>query len=270
MPKRPHKLDLYRLSVQNPLAEVALLHRMYSKPNAGREARILKEDFAGTSIISMAWVAIEPEATAHAVDTHGPTSRWAQRLAKREIGRRADAIQFHVADVREITKPKVDVIAALNFSAFVFHDPTALTGYFKKARQSLRPGGIYIMDVFGGPGAMKTITQSVEIEPPDHEPIGPFEYHWEQRSYDAVTAKIDCRIHYTLSDGQTIQNAFRYDWRLWTLPELSDCLKSAGFSKVQIWCDRYDAKEQQSDGVYQPVKHIPAREDWIAYVVAQR
>jgi hypothetical protein len=108
----------------------------------------------------------------------------------------------------------------------------------------------------------------VEAAPPA------FEYQWEQRDYDAVTGRIDCRIHFVVGgDGgvhRTRRNAFRYDWRLWTLPELIELMREAGFVRAEAWCDRYDARTGQSDGMYRPIARMGAREDWVAYVVGVR
>jgi len=135
---------------------------------------------------------------------------------------------------------------------------------------AMGPGGLLVLDVFGGPGAMRTGIQRRTVTPLDaDEPIPPFTYEWEQRSFDALSGRVDCRIHFDLP-GRRLNNAFRYDWRLWTLPELLDCLEEAGFSRTEVWCDRYDPRQGHSDGIYRPIKSLPAREDWVAYVVGCR
>ena len=70
--------------------------------------------------------------------------------------------------------------------------------------------------------------------------------------------------------GRVLRSAFRYDWRLWTLPELTYLMLQAGFTRAEVWCDAYDPRRRRSDGIYRPRKHMPAREDWVAYVIAVR
>lgn len=267
---KPHRLDLYRLAVQHPEAEVGLLLRAYTHYNDDRMPSRLKEDFAGSSVIASTFVSLDENHRALAVEAHGPTAQWAAKRADRELGERAEDCYIIQADVLEIDSPKVDVIAAMNFSTFIYHDRAALVRYFRAARKSLRPGGILAMDCFGGPGAMRLGVQTRQIQPAAEDGVEQFTYEWEQRSYDAVTGKIDCRIHFALADGSRIDNAFRYDWRLWTLPELQECLLEAKFTCVEVWCDQYDPETGQSDGHYRPISTLPAREDWVAYVIAQR
>ena len=40
-------------------------------------------------------------------------------------------------------------------------------------------------------------------------------------------------IHPTWSGRQVLRRAFRYHWRLWTLPELREMLLVAGFDDVR-------------------------------------
>ncbi|MBB6431415.1 class I SAM-dependent methyltransferase [Algisphaera agarilytica] len=248
--KRPHRLEIYEHAVQQPWAEAALLGRIYEAMNGGESAWLLREDFAGTCSVAASWCESHPERQAMAVELHGPTLRWAQR-------RHAHIEDLHLveADVMQIASPKVDLTAALNFSTFIYHDESALLGYLRHARKGLRPGGVFVMDVFGGPGAQRLGTQT--------RPADGFTYQWEQRAFDPITHRIDCRIHFTLGDGHTIRSAFRYDWRLWTLPELRGLLSKAGFGQVEVW-------SEAKNGRIGPAKRLPAAEDWVAYLVAKR
>lgn len=264
----PHKLELYRLAVQHPLAEVAFAERVFAHYQRGAQpgATRLREDFAGTAAVASAWVALGPERRALAVERHGPTLRWARLRARRELGARARDLHLLQADVMQVTSPRVEIVLALNFSTFIYHDRTALRQYFANARRSLLPGGVLIIDAYGGPGAMRLGTQRRRVAPTDG--IRPFEYAWEQRSYDAVTSRVDCRIHFQQS-GRKIANAFRYDWRLWSLSELVETMLEADFSQAQVWCDRPGRRVERS-GAFAPIRNMPAREDWVAYVVGVR
>ena len=259
----PHKLDFYRLAVQHPLAEAAFLERVY-RHYRGRAATLLREDFAGTAAVAAAWAAMIPDGQALAVERHGSTARWARRRVVRELGERARDVHVVQTDVMKLTRPRVDVIAALNFSTFIYHDRDLLRNYFAHARRSLLPGGVLVIDAYGGPGAMRVGLQRRRVNPLPQEGVGSFEYQWEQRSYDAVTGRVDCRIHFRMSGGRRrlIPNAFVYDWRLWALPELTELMRAAGFKRSEVWCPR-----KVGDSWFQPVRHMDPREDWVAYVV---
>jgi len=257
-----HKLDLYRLAVQHPHAEEAFLARVHRHHNPrGEPATRLKEDFAGSAVVASAWVMAGEDRRAIGVENHGATLRWASRRARREMGYRAEDLHFVEADVLAVERPRVDVVAALNFSVFIYHDRASLVRYFAAARRSLRAGGVLAVDAYGGAGAMRAGVQKRRVVPAAHERAAAFEYQWEQRSYDAATARVDCRIHFRVG-SRVVRNAFRYDWRLWTLPELCEAMRDAGFRKAEVW-----GEGEQRDGKFRVLRSMEAREDWVAYAV---
>lgn len=259
----PHKLALYEAAVQHAAAEVDFMQRAYTHYNDRELPVLLKEDFAGSAGLARMWVQAGDDNQAVTVDRHAPTVRWAARQATRELGHRAADLHLLCDDVLAVRSPRVDVVAALNFSSFYCHTRDDMLAYLRHARRSLLPGGIVVLDAFGGPGAMRVGEQSRGFTLPDGEQGT---YVWQQRNFDAVTDHIDCRIHFHLSAGRSIQNAFRYDWRLWSLPELVDLMQAARFSRVDVWCDARGT----SSGRFAPSRHMAPREDWVAYVVGQR
>lgn len=273
--KSPHRLDLYRLAVQHPEAEVAFLSRAYRHYFPRNEPTRLREDFAGTAAVAGAWVGQSEDHRALAIEKHAPTALWANRYLTRSADRRAGDVHVVVADVLDVATPKVDVVAALNFSAFIYHDRPALLAYLRHARRCLAKRGVLVLDAFGGPGAMRPGTQDRRVQP-DGDVIGlagPFTYTWEQRSFDHLSHRIDCRIHFRGLAGQRgrtrdVIDAFRYDWRLWSLPELLELAAEAGFDRADAWCDARGLGAW--DGRYRPARKLPSREDWVAYVVAAK
>jgi hypothetical protein len=267
--RRPHKLALYRRAVQHPDAEAAFLDRVYGHYKKTAPL-LLREDFAGTCAVASAWVRMDDEHQAMAVESHGPTVRWAQRVADMELGDRVDDLHVVQGDVMAVDGPRVDVTCALNFSTFIYHDRATLKQYFKAARRGLRRDGMLVIDAYGGPGAMRVGTQSRRV--PGDDSLGAvagdgFTYQWEQRAFDPITHRTECRIHFELDGGKRIESAFIYRWRLWGLPELTGLMLESGFKRVEVWCDRFDAAAGISDGVYRSIRKSPAREDWVAYVV---
>ncbi len=268
MPRRPHRLELYERAVQHPAAEASLLWRMYEDalPDRGPAFRgRLREDFAGTAALAAAWVEQDEDFRALAVERHGPTRRWAKRSVEQRLGDRAEDVVLVESDVMDLLGPRVDVVCALNFSALGYHDPVSLGRYLRHAWRCLDRRGIVVVDLFGGAGAEAVGTQSVRHDG--------FTYHWEQRAFDPATRRIDCRIHFTLDDGQKLRDAFRYDWRLWEPAQVLAAMGRAGLSP-HLWCDRWDPATGQSDGIYRPLPAgetiEPGRHDWIAYAVGVR
>lgn len=262
------RLALYVHAVQHPRAEADLLARIFRRHRRA-DAERLREDFSGSAALAAAWVASDESRRALAIERHAPTARFAARYVDDLLADRAqDCFVIH-DDVMNVTSPKVDIIAALNFSSFIFHTRSKMLAYLKHARKSLRTGGIVVLDLYGGPGAMRVSTQRRQLDPtPEFSRI---EYQWEQRSVDLATGKVDCRIHFDLIDTSghaiTARDAFIYEWRLWSPVEMLELLQEAGFAHTQFWCDHFDEKSQRSDGVYQPVQSLPSREDFIAYAV---
>jgi SAM-dependent methyltransferase len=259
-PPAPHPLDLYRLAVQHPLAEVAFIERCWSHhhpADADAEPMLLREDFAGTCAVASAWCASDPDRQAMAIELDEPTARWAAD--------RFDDPDLHILvdDVVNVDEPAVDVTVSLNFSTLVYHDRPALLRYLANARRGLNPGGLLVMDLFGGTNAQKPITQRRRVEP-DEAGIEPFDYRWDQRGADPQTRRIDCRIHFTLDDGRRIEDAFIYDWRLWRPGELIGAALEAGFAEAALWWAPPGGPDP-----FEPVPGEPDESDWVGYVVCR-
>jgi hypothetical protein len=89
---------------------------------------------------------------------------------------------------------------------------------------------------------------------------------------------MDCRIHFELAakgpgmPPTFVRDAFRYEWTLWTLGELMQACREAGFARVEVWRHTYDASKGAA-GVFlgtvdaAVVAELPS---WTAYVVAAR
>src|SRR5437660_1524591 len=91
--KAVNPLELYRWAVQDPEIHAEVLRIMYAHLNAGRQPKLLREDFAGNSADSVAWVALREGRRALAVDLDGPTIDWARERAGRILGSRASEVE---------------------------------------------------------------------------------------------------------------------------------------------------------------------------------
>ncbi len=279
------KLELYRWAVQDPETHAIVLSTMYQQLRHGRQPLVLREDFAGTSAESVAWVALRRGRRAIAVDIDGPTVEWARRRASRLLGSLAPAVEFVLGDVRRIGPPDVDladIISVLNFSILFQRDQESLEAYLRQARNGLATEGILVFNVFGGednlcPGkTIRHVTPRVLL--PGEVPCQEFDYTWEVRFHDRVLKQLDCRIHFSIPDASDrgrnheMLDAFQYDWRLWSLQELIDACCRAGFSAVQIWRHTYDPSMGEAGvflGRVEP-DSLLALPNWEAYVVACR
>ncbi len=279
--RRPHPLELYRWATQDPIRQVQVLEAIFERLRPSGLARVLREDFAGTAADAVGWVSRSRHRRALAVELDQGTLAWARWRARRLLGGAADRIGFVRADVGELVPAEVgcaDIVTALNFSVFGLHDRRALRGYFRLVREGLTEGGLMVLNAFGGPGAMRlgSTRRWVDGGAALEGEVRParFGYEWEQRRYDAVSNRVDCRIHFELpGEGRSgrprvLRNAFRYDWRLWTLPELVEVLGEAGFAGVQVWRHRGDPDCPEAGVSLGPVEGILNLEVWVAYVVA--
>src|SRR5262249_32119838 len=146
----------------------------------------------------------------------------------REAARRVHLVR---RDVRKVAREKVDIACALNFSWWVFHERTDLVRYLRAARAGLRPGGILVVNLFGGVRAERTLverTRKRAENAPDGSLLPGFTYVWEHASYNAIDRRLVAHISFELRDGRRVPRAFTYDWRMYTLPELRDAAGEAG------------------------------------------
>src|SRR5262245_30844623 len=218
------KYALYQLAVQSPSEDVQFLARVY-RGIRGKEALHLREDFCGTALLCTAWVRGRNERTAEGFDISGEPLAWARAHNFPRLGERAQRILLHRSDVRTPSARRPHVRCAQNFSYFVFKRRSELLEYFSRARRDLARGGIFVLDIYGGPDAMEEEEEEREIE-------AGFTYVWDQRRYVPATGEYEAHIHFRFEDGSEIRRAFSYDWRLWTLPEGTDVLHDAGFAHV--------------------------------------
>jgi len=257
----PHVL--YELAVQAPEREARFFSRYYKKATGDR-LQVLREDFCGTSVMACWFVKLHRQNRAIGVDLDQPTLDWGiknnvEQLLNDEQRSRLSLIN---GDVCDVTRPKVQVIAALNFSYSVFKTREQMLGYFKTCYRSLQPGGMLFVDDWGGPDV-------IEEEHFDRTRHKGFTYVWEQRSWDPIANHIVCAIHFEFPDGTRIKNAFVYDWRLWSLPELQELMREAGFDDVHVLWEGSD-KDGDGNGVFRRRARGDADQAWIVYVVGRK
>ncbi len=253
---RLDKFDLYTLCVQDPPRMADFLAAVH-----GGRARTLRDDFAGPGAIARAWAARSPRHRGIAVDLD------AEPLRKAKGAKRVKRV---VADVRKV-KDQADIICALNFGVCELHQRRDLLKYLAQARRTLRSDGVLVCDLYGGSDsfARSTTRKTVGIGS-----VTRVKYSWVQDGGDATTCRVRNRIHFALHRGEsvtTFQDAFTYDWRLWSIPELSDAMLEAGFRSFEIHDRLGAARDAEGNLHVRPLQQDEALDDpFVVYVVARQ
>ena len=220
---------------------------------------------AATFAICCEWVASNPRRTALGVDLCGETLQWGR---ENNLGRLTDAQQRRVRlqeqDVRKRNRPTVDVLAAQNFSFWIFKTRQEVVDYFRIARSNLRAQGIMVMDMMGG-------GECYQEELVDKRTIVKgkkgFKYHWEQASFNPVNADATFYISFKFADGSKLKRAFEYHWRFWTIPEVREMLREAGFKESHVYWETED-EDGEDSGQWERAETAPSNPSWICYIVA--
>jgi cyclopropane fatty-acyl-phospholipid synthase-like methyltransferase len=258
------KYALYERAVQDPAWDVQFLDELITT-SLGRAPRDLREDFSGTAQLSREWVSSAPERRAWAVDRDPEPHAWARATALPRLTDDARArltlVQQDVLDVGPPAVPPVDVIVAMNYSFLIFKARERMRAYFARAREGLRPGGALVLELLGGP--------RVETEDQERTEHEGFTYVWDRFRVDPITREMTCKIHFAFPDGATYQDAFTYEWRLWTIPELRELLEEAGFTGSEVYWEG-PGDDGQGDGVFVPSESARPESVWIAFVVGWR
>lgn len=253
--------ELYEKSVQAVDDEVVFLDETFTKVR-GRKALSLREDFCGTAAASCAWVARNNQHTAVGVDIDPEVLTWGRNrnVASLNVDQQA-RIKLLEGNVLTADTDPVDLLVAFNFSYWIFKTRDELREYFEKARAALKDDGLFMLDLFGGMEAYDECKEKTKLDG--------FTYVWHQAKYDPVTGHMKTHIHFKFPDGSKMKQAFTYEWRLWSIPEVRELLAEAGFSKSTVYWEGTD-KDGDGNGEWEPVAHGEADPAWITYLVAER
>lgn len=252
----------YEKAVQDPDGDAADMARFFRRFRK-REALTLREDFCGTATLSTAWVKAKTGRKAVGIDLDQATMDWGRKRHLQPAGPDVERrVTLHNADVLDGVGSRADIVCALNFSYSCFKDRKTLVEYFRAARKKCTRDGVLVLDCFGGWESLREEENSREVD-------AGFVYRWEQGRFNAITHEILCYIHFDFPDGSSIERAFTYDWRLWSVPELKDALLEAGFSAVHPLWEKTDAKGEGTGRFYEP-SFVENQESWWTYVVAER
>lgn len=255
--------ELYEISVQNVEHEVEFMQTTFEQIR-GRKAYLFREDFCGTASASSQWVRQGADYQAIGVDIDPKVLEWGRknRVAKLQTADQP-RVRLMESDVMKAETPPADIIAAFNFSYFIFKTRDEMRAYFRKAYESLKDDGVFFIDLFGGPEAQEETKEKTKYKKKG------FTYIWHQAEFHPVTNYIRCHIHFRFKDGSRIKKAFTYEWRLWSAPELREILAEAGFSKSTLYWEGED-EDGEGNGEFSPEEKGEADLAWIAYIVAEK
>ena len=256
------KHELYQLAVQSPETDVEFLAKTYRRIR-GTRAKHLREDFCGTALLAAEWVKQGPDFTAEGFDLDADTLQWGREHNLAPLGDAAARVTLHQADVRAAQDRAPDVRCAQNFSYFTFRERSVLLDYFRGVRESLAPGGIFVIDLFGGEEGTTILEEERKIDEG-------FTYVWDPHKYLPGTGEYHCNIHFEFKDGTKLKNAFSYVWRYWSMPELKDVLADAGFQNVRAYFEASDDDDEGNGEFVLDEEGKSSQEcgGWIAYLVA--
>lgn len=264
--------DLYEWCVQAPLKQAQLLDALRGpSPAGGDGVRALRDDFCGPASIARAWLTLPGARRAVGVDTDSMALNHAKQKWKGGApAEMRDALKLVKSDVRKARERDFDVVCAFNFAVCELHTRADLLEYLRAVHASLKPGGVFAGDLYGGTTAMVLGSS----ERPTETPIGTIDYIWEQFAADPFTSRVRNAIHFRVAN-LLHENAYVYDWRLWSPAELIDAMREAGFASTEVHMgyggaiDEHDEIKVQALGPDDTLDD-DERDAWVVYVVARR
>lgn len=251
------KYKAYSTAVQAPETDARFLRRVY-RETIGEEPYVLREDFCAAFEICAAWAGLGPKYKAIGLDIDPEPIEYGLgklRSLSSDVQKRVSVL---TQDVLKAKAPKADIVCALNFSYSIFKDRPTLLNYLKRVRRGLSQHGIIVMDNFGGP-----YTYAANVETRRYPG---FTYQFEQTFLDPLTHEAQWAIHFIPKNGKKIKNAFTYDWRLWSIPELRDLLLEAGFRDVIYYLEGTDSKGR-GNGKFRWSTKGEEWGSWLSYIV---
>lgn len=252
------KYAAYAASVQSAHYDARFLRRLY-RELVRREPTVLREDFCSTFELCCEWVKLDGTKEAIGLDIDPEPLEYGRihYLAQLSVSAQA-RVRVSERDVLSAGAPRADIVCALNFSYFAFHERRTLLTYFKQCRRTLKPHGLLAVDIFGGPHYSEPSVDTKKL--PD------LEYTFEQEFFEPVSNRTRFHIHFKPRGKRPQKRAFSYDWRMWSIPEIRDVMYEAGFKDVVVYWEG-TGRNGRGSGKFHRREAGEACSIWVAYVV---
>ena len=229
-----------------------------------RPLRILREDFCGTANAACEYVKRHPENTVVGVDLDADVLEWGRKYHLSKLQPEAQArITLLQQNVKLVDTPNMDALLAMNFSYWVFDSRPSLLEYFKQVYKNLKDDGIFFMVAFGG---YECFNDDEEEETKHDE----FTYVWNLHRFNPITNLVTYYIHFRFDDGSSIERAFEYQWRHWSLPEIKEILEEVGFKTITFWMQGWDEDKDEAMDTFFMRTEADADAGWIAYLTVEK
>ena len=251
---------LYQLALQDPESAVRFLSLIYEKKR-GSPPLHFREDFCGTALYAAWWLRLSREHTSEGFDICPHTLAWGREHNLEPLGAEAERARLHLEDARAPSHRPPQVRTAQNFSYQVFKERGQMAEYLRGVHGDLAPGGVFVMDVYGGIESTMSLFEEREVE-------AGFTYVWEQESYDPASADSRNHIHFRFSDGTSLERAFTYEWRKYGMPELIDLLREAGFEDIEQYWEKEEKNPATGNRVFARSDEGRNWRAWVSYVAA--
>ncbi len=254
------KYNLYIQAVQSPQTDVLFYQEKYKELIYYRSGQklTLREDFCGTGIISTEWVKLNKNFYSYGIDLDPEPMAFGQEEFVSKLSTdQQKRIKLIKKNVLSQGLPKSDIVAAVNFSYFLFKDRSTLKDYFRNVFKSLNKKGVFVIDIFGGSQCMDAITDKIKHKK--------FVYYWEQKGFDPVTNFANFSINFKVGN-QMYKDVFTYDWRMWSISELREIMDEVGFKETKVYWEGTN-RLGGGNGVFSEVEKGEACLSWIAYIV---
>jgi hypothetical protein len=260
--QRRDKYRLYELSVQSPRENAEFIAATFQELR-GRKPAGLREDFCGSFLQAFEWVRRDPDHWALALDLDLEPLIQGRRRQLSRLGpsarRRLKVLQRNVL---EVTRPRADLAIALNYSFYALKRWRELVRYCRSSHRSLAPDGMILLELAGGPGFIEKLKETRKVQ----NGRSWFTVIWDQKSFDPISREGRYAIHFKFPDRSSLRNAFTYDWRVWTVPEVRTALELAGFRHTQVYWEETDAQGRGTE-VYKPRERADNDWAWTCYVL---
>mmetsp|Transcript_9276 Transcript_9276/g.17994 ORF Transcript_9276/g.17994 Transcript_9276/m.17994 type:complete len:296 (+) Transcript_9276:24-911(+) len=244
------KMVCYEAALQpRPLDDVDFYLVAWGHSASGHPPRdppqLMREDFSGSGMVSCGWVTSAPSRRSWAVDFDAEVHAWGttHHLPKLTQDQR-DRVSLVTCDVmasHENGVPPVDVVVGNNFSWQCWHQDEALEAYLWGVRQGLRPGGMLVLDAFGGTSISHDSYEEIsnhDITLEDGRPAR-FSYVYEQMNCQAG-GHMTIGVSFKFTDGSVMKHAFKYAWRVRPVGLVREAMLRVGFKTVCLFVDWND------------------------------